>query len=58
MLNNLCPIEGLVFDSLDRDFLFLQCTVSFPTLESLNSQLAIPMIFGYLDQANCQMKGL
>lgn len=58
MLNNLCPGESLVFDSLDRDLLFLQCAVSFPILESLNTQLAIPVIFDYLDQANCQMKGL
>lgn len=58
MLNNLWPIESLVFDSLDREFLFLQCAVSLPILESLNTQLAIPIIVDYLDQANCRIKGL
>lgn len=55
-LNNLCPIESPIVDSLDR--LFLQCAVSLSILESLNTQLAIPIIVGYLDQANCRIKGL
>lgn len=35
MFNNLLPIESLVFDSLDRDFLLLQYAVSLPILQSL-----------------------
>lgn len=58
MPNNLWPIENLVFDRLDRDFLFLQRAVSLPILESLNTQLAIPIVVDYLDQANCRIKGL
>lgn len=58
MFNNLLPIESLVFDSLDRDFILLQYAVSLPILESLKTQLAMPIIVAYLDQANCRIKGL
>lgn len=35
MFNNLFPVESLVSDSLDRDFLLLQHVVSLPISESL-----------------------